>query len=42
MLVWTRLKELAFQTGKTIYALKYGLLDEYLIQQLKHPSIKFA
>jgi hypothetical protein len=42
MLVWTRLKKLAYQTGKTIYTLKYGLLDEYLIQQLKHPAIKFA
>jgi hypothetical protein len=42
MFVWTRLKALAYQTGKTIYALKYGLLDQYLIHQLKHPIIKFA
>lgn len=42
MLVWSCLKELAYQTGKTIYHLKDGLLDDYLIQQLKHPTIKFA
>jgi len=42
MLVWARLKQLAYQTTKTIYALKYGLLDQYLIDQLKHPTIKFA
>ena len=35
-LVWIRLKELATQTGRTIYQLKYGLLDDYLIQQLRN------
>jgi hypothetical protein len=42
MLVWTRLKEVAYQTKRTVYDLKYRLLDEYLIQQLKKPTIKFA
>ena len=28
-LVWVRLKELATQTGRTVYPVKYGLLDEY-------------
>ena len=42
ILVWTRLKELAYQTGRTIYDLKYSLLDDYLIKQLQNPSIKFA
>jgi hypothetical protein len=37
-LVWVRLKELATQTGRTVYPVKYGLLDESLIQQLKNPS----
>ncbi len=41
-LVWVRLKELAAETGRTIYQLKHGLLDDYLIQQLKQPSIKMA
>jgi Transposase DDE domain len=41
-LVWIRLKELATQTGRTIYQLQYGLLDDYLIQQLKKPSLKMA
>lgn len=40
LLVWVRLKELAAQTGRTVYQLKHGLLDDYLIQQLKNPSLK--
>lgn len=38
-LVWSRLKALAYQIGKTVYQLKHGLLSDYLISQLKHPSI---
>ncbi len=41
-LVWIRLKELAAKTGRTIYQLKHGLLDEYLIQQLRNPSLKMV
>ena len=41
-LVWVRLKELATHTGRTIYQLKHGLLDDYLIQQLKKPSLQMA
>lgn len=41
-LVWVRLKDLAAQTGRTIYQLKHGLLDDYLIQQLKNPSLKMV
>ena len=41
-LVWVRLKELATHTGRTIYQLKHGLLDDYLVQQLKKPSLKMA
>jgi hypothetical protein len=37
-----RLKALAAQTGRTVYQLKYGLLDDYLIQQLKNPSLKMV
>jgi len=39
ILVWTRLKDIAYFTGQTIYELKYGLLDNYLIEQLKRPAI---
>jgi hypothetical protein len=39
-LVWVRLKELAAQTGRTVYQLKHGLLDDYLIQQLRNPSFR--
>ena len=41
-LVWVRLKELAVETGRTVYQLKHGLLDDYLIQQLKRPSLLMA
>ncbi|WP_439566497.1 IS701 family transposase, partial [Gloeocapsopsis crepidinum] len=39
LLVWLKLKHLAYSTGQTIYALKHGLLSQYLIQQLKNPAI---
>lgn len=39
ILVWLRLKNIADQTGQTIYQIKYGLLSDYLIQQLKRPDI---
>jgi hypothetical protein len=29
LLVWVRLKQLAIQTGQTVYQLKHGLLDDY-------------
>ncbi len=41
MIVWHHLKRLAFQSGKTIYQLKSGLLSDYLRSQLNHPSIWF-
>ncbi|MEM9945826.1 MAG: transposase [Cyanobacteria bacterium P01_D01_bin.36] len=41
LLVWTRLNQLALQTGQTLYQLKQGLWDDYLIQQLKKPTIQF-
>ncbi|MEH1999089.1 MAG: hypothetical protein V7L00_10130 [Nostoc sp.] len=39
MLVWLRLKNLAYQTGQTIYRIKHNLLSNYLIQQLKRPDV---
>jgi hypothetical protein len=41
-LVWVRLKELAAQTGRTMYQRKHGLLDDYLIQQLRNPSLRMV
>ncbi len=41
-LVWVRLNALAQPAGQTIYQLKHGLLDDYLCQQLKSPSLKMA
>lgn len=42
MLVWCRFKELAYETGETVYQIKFGQLKDYLIQQLKSPSVKMA
>jgi hypothetical protein len=39
-LVWARLAHIARETGQTLYRLKHGLLDDYLRQQLKNPSLK--
>ena len=41
MLVWVRLKNIAKHMKTTIYQVKKGLLDEYMIQQMKNPSIVF-
>lgn len=42
LLVWQRLKTLAKQAFTTVYALKQGLLDDYMRHQLRSPSITFA
>jgi Transposase DDE domain len=42
VLVWVRLKALAAQTGRTVYQLKHGLLDDYLMQQLRNPSLRMV
>ena len=39
-LVWVRLKQLAKEAGQTIYQLKHRLLDHYLCQQLRNPTLK--
>jgi hypothetical protein len=39
MLVWLRLKSLAYQTYQSVYQLKHGLLSNYLIEQLKRPAL---
>jgi hypothetical protein len=42
ILVWVRLKEVAFETQRTIYQIKHGLLSDYLRQQLRSPTIKMS
>lgn len=42
LLVWVRLNELAQQTRQTLYQLKHSLLDDYLTQQLRNPSLRMA
>lgn len=42
LLVWSRLKAFAYNTGKTIYQTKYQMLSDYLIKQLQNPSIPMS
>lgn len=42
MLVWIRLKDLAYKTGETVYQVKHNLLSNYLIEQLKRPDIMMS
>ncbi len=42
ILVWNYLKKLAFLATKTIYKLKSDLLSDYLIKELKYPSLKIT
>jgi Transposase DDE domain len=39
MLVWVRLKQVAYQTNQTIYQVKHGMLSDYLRQQLRSPAV---
>jgi hypothetical protein len=41
MLVWVRLKNFAKSMKTTIYRVKNRLLDEYMVQQMRNPSIVF-
>lgn len=40
ILVWGRLKQVAYETQRTGYQVKYGLLDDYLRQQLKATTVQ--
>lgn len=42
ILVWVRLKEIAYKTGKTVYRLKRGLMKDYLVQQLRNPALSMT
>lgn len=42
MLVWVRLKQVAAETTRTIYQVKHGLLDNYMCEQLRSPTIKMT
>jgi hypothetical protein len=42
ILVWIRLKHVAQEAKQTIYQVKHGLLDDYLRQQLKSPTIRMT
>ena len=42
LLVWSRLKHLAYQSSRSIYQIKHGLLHDYLVQQLKNPAVRMV
>lgn len=42
LLVWLFLKRRAKQGFTTVYALKQGLLDNYMVNELKSPSLRFT
>jgi hypothetical protein len=42
LLGWVRLKALAAHTGRTVYQLTHGLLDDYLMQQRRNPSLRMV
>lgn len=42
LLVWGRLKTLAYLSGQTVYQLKHGLLHDYLVAQLNNPAIRMV
>lgn len=37
--VWIALKKLAYKTGETVYQIKKNLLKDYLIKELRQPSV---
>lgn len=42
MLVWLRLKDLAYKSYQSVYQLKHRLLSNYLIEQLKRPALPMS
>ena len=42
ILVWVRLKQVAVETNRTVYRVKHDLLDDYLRQQLKSPTVQMC
>jgi hypothetical protein len=40
LLVWSWLKAIAYNTRRTIDQIKHGMLSDYLIEQLKNPSVQ--
>ena len=37
--VWVMLKKLAYKTGQTVYQIKKDLMKNYLINELRNPSV---
>jgi len=40
ILVWVRLKQVAHDTASTVYRVKHGLLDDYMVAQLRSPAVR--
>jgi hypothetical protein len=41
MQVWVQLKRVAYQTKRTVYQIKHGVLKDYLTHELKNPTLLF-
>ncbi len=39
LLVWVKIKQIAYETKENVYQIKKGLLRQYLVNELKNPSI---
>lgn len=42
LLLWSTLKSFARKLGRSIYEIKNGLLDDYMIAELANPSVKLS
>ena len=42
LLVWVHLMRKTYETGQTLYQVKYGMLSDYLCQQLKSPNLEMT
>lgn len=42
ILVWIRLKQVANLTRQTVYQVKHSMLKDYLIQELRSPSVSMV
>ncbi|OGV27805.1 MAG: transposase [Legionellales bacterium RIFCSPHIGHO2_12_FULL_37_14] len=40
--VWVLLKKLAYKTGRTVYQIKKNLLKNYLVNELREPSVRMS
>lgn len=42
LLVWVKMKQIAYKTKENVYQIKKGLLRQYLVNELKSPAISMG